>query len=88
MGVFFYILSHNIIPIFLLISLGFIIAKKFEIQILSLTKLMFYLFVPSFIFVNLYTTHLKLDLLIVLLCGILMLLTNDLLSRVIAKRRG
>ena len=44
MGVFFYILSHNIIPIFLLISLGFIIAKKFEIQILSLTKLMFYLF--------------------------------------------
>lgn len=88
MGVFFYILSHNIIPIFLLISLGFIIAKKFEIQILSLTKLMFYLFVPSFIFVNLYTTNLKLDLLKVLLCGILMLITNDLLSRVIAKRRG
>ena len=39
MGVFFYILSHNIIPIFFLIALGFIIAKKFEIQILSLTKL-------------------------------------------------
>ncbi|SMC90074.1 AEC family transporter [Sporomusa malonica] len=87
MTIFFHILSHNIIPIFLLISLGFLLSKKFDLHIFSLSKLLFYLFVPSFIFVNLYTTELKLDMLKVLLCGVLLLITNDMIARIIAKAR-
>ncbi|WP_094605675.1 hypothetical protein SPSIL_040550 [Sporomusa silvacetica DSM 10669] len=88
MSIFFHILSHNIIPIFLLISLGFLLSKKFDLHIFSLSKLMFYLFVPAFIFVNLYTTDLKLSMLKVLLCGVLMLITNDMIARIIAKIRN
>jgi malate permease and related proteins len=87
MSIFFHILSHNIIPIFLLISLGFLLSKKFDLHIFSLSKLMFYLFVPPFIFVNLYTTELKLNMLSVLLCGILLLITNDMIARIVAKIR-
>lgn len=87
MSIFFHILSHNIIPIFLLISLGFLLSKKFDLHIFSLSKLMFYLFVPPFIFVNLYTTELKLNMLSVLLCGVLLLITNDMIARIVAKIR-
>lgn len=87
MSVFLHILSHNIIPILVLITLGFLLSKKFDLHIFSLSKLMFYLFVPSFIFVNLYLTELKLNMLTVFFCGILMLITNDLLARAIAKFR-
>jgi len=88
MSIFFHILSHNIIPIFLLISLGFLLSKKFDLHIFSLSKLMFYLFVPPFIFVNLYTTDLKLNMLTVLLCGVLLLITNDMIARIVAKFRN
>lgn len=87
MSIFFHILSHNIVPIFLLISVGFALSKKFDLHIFSLSKLMFYVFVPSFIFVNLYTTELKLNMLKVLICAILLLITNGILARFIAKIR-
>lgn len=48
---------------------------------------MFYLFVPSFIFVNLYTTELNFNMIKVLFCGVLLLITNDLLARIVAKIR-
>lgn len=88
MAIFFYILTHNIVPIFLLIILGFLLNRKFDIHIYSLSKLLFYLFVPAFIFVNLYTATLQLNLFNVLLCGIFMLLVNDWISRGIAKICG
>ncbi len=87
MSIFFHILIHTIIPIFTLIGLGFLLSKKFNLHIFSFSKLLFYLFVPAFIFVNLYSTELKLDMVMVLLCGVLLLITNDLVARMIAKIR-
>ena len=88
MDIFLYILSHNIIPIFILISLGFLISKKFNLQIFTLSKLMFYFFVPGFIFVNLYTTTLTMSMFNILLCGMLMIATSDLVGRGVAKVRN
>lgn len=88
MAVFFHILGHNIVPIFTIIGLGFMISRKFDLHILTLSKLNLYLFSPVFIFVNLYTTDLDFDMLKVLFLGILYLATNDLLARVIAKIQG
>ncbi len=87
MSIFLYILSHNIIPIFALVALGFLLGKKFELHIFSLSKLLFYLFIPAFIFVNLYITELKMDMLTIFLCGLLILITNDLVARVVARIR-
>lgn len=87
MSIFIYILGNNIIPIFMLIGLGFIISKKFELSVFTLSKLNFYIFVPGFIFYNLYTTKLSYGMLMILLFCIVNLIINDLISRIISKIR-
>jgi len=88
MSIFFHILSHNIIPIFILIGLGFILSKKFTLHIPSLSKLLFYLIMPSFIFVNLYEAILKIDMLKIFFCGVLLLIANDILGRIVSRIRN
>lgn len=53
----------------------------------TLSKLNFYIFVPGFIFYNLYTTNLSYGMLMILLFCIVNLIINDLISRVISKIR-
>lgn len=88
MGIFFHILGYNILPIIILIALGFIVCKKFNLAINTLSKLNFYIFVPCFIFVNLYTTELQLEMLKVLICAAVLLMFYSLYGALIAKLRG
>jgi predicted permease len=53
---FFSILMNNIAPIFLIILLGYVIGKKFKIDIFTLTKINLYVFVPALIFVKITET--------------------------------
>lgn len=87
MSIFLHILGNNIIPIFTLIGLGVIVSKKFEISVLTLSKLNFYIFVPGFIFFNLYTTNLSFDMIKILLFCIINLVVNDLIARIVSKIR-
>lgn len=87
MAIFLHILGNNIIPIFIIIGLGYMISKKFDLSISTLSKLNFYLFVPGFIFYNLYTTDLSFDMVKILVFCVIYLIFNDVLSRVIAKIR-
>ena len=87
MPIFFHILGHNIIPIFVLIALGFILSKKFNLDVFTLSKLNFYLFIPSFMFVNLYTTTIDFAMVRVLICGIALLIANDIVGEIIARIR-
>jgi predicted permease len=64
-----------------------VLGKKFDLNIFTLSKLSFYVFIPGFIFFNLYTTDLNLNMLKVLLFCILNMITNDLLSRGVARIR-
>lgn len=88
MSIFLHILGNNIVPIFTIISLGFVLSKKFDFNIYTLSKMNFYLFVPAFIFVNLYTADLDLDMFKVLVFCIISLVINDLLARLIARIRN
>lgn len=88
MGIFLHILGTNILPIFILIFLGYILCKKFDLNIYTLSKLNFYIFVPAFIFVNLYTTTLQMDMLKVLLCAALLLVVYSFFAVIVAKIRG
>ena len=87
MAIFLHILGNNIIPIFVIIGLGYAISRKFDLSISTLSKLSFYLFVPGFVFYNLYTTNLSFDMLKILLFCVLYLLVNDVISRIISKIR-
>jgi len=84
MEALFHVLEFNIIPIFLLVAAGFALSKKFNIDIFTLSKLNFYLFVPAFMFVNLYTTQIDLAMMKVLGFSIFMLAANYLLAEIIA----
>jgi len=70
MEIFASIILNNIIPIFILISLGYLMDKKFNIDINSLSKLSLYLYVPAFTFVNLMLTDVSADLLLVVILAI------------------
>ena len=85
MSVFLHILGNNIIPIFIIIGLGYIISRKFDLSISTLSKLNFYLFVPGFIFYNLYTTNLSFNMIKILFFCVIYLIFNNVISIIISK---
>lgn len=50
----FTILKDIILPIFIIMSIGFILQRKFHMDVQTLARLNIYIFVPGFIFVKLY----------------------------------
>lgn len=88
MSILLYILSHNILPIMVVILFGFILGKKFNMDIFTMTKLNFYIYVPFFIFTQLYSTKLPKEMLKVLLFLALLAIVNSIFATFVAKLRG
>ncbi|ORX22852.1 transporter [Thermoanaerobacterium sp. PSU-2] len=88
MRIFYYILTSDILPIFLIIFIGYVLGSKFKLDVNSFSKINFYVFVPGFIFVNIYTTKIPLDMMKVLVFAISMLLANVAIGSIIAKFRN
>ncbi len=88
MEIILFILTNNILPIFILIILGYLVSRKFNLNILTLTKLNFYIFVPSYIFSNLYTTKIPFEMIITLAIVILIMIVNLGIAMVVSKIRG
>lgn len=82
------ILSHNIFPIFVLVGLGFLLAKKFSLDIGTLNKINFYILVPAFTFVYLYTTPIPLEMLKVLAAAAILMGVNYIIAAILSKIRG
>ncbi|WP_336284272.1 AEC family transporter [Natronobacillus azotifigens] len=53
----FVILTDIILPIFVLIAIGYTMQKKFRMDLTTLARLNIYFIVPGFMFVTLYTTE-------------------------------
>lgn len=85
MDIFLSILSNNIVPIFIIICLGYGLNKSFDLDIDTLSKLNFYLYVPSFTFYNLYRTQISMELINVLLFGIAMFVINFIIGFIVTK---
>ncbi|MGI6562728.1 MAG: AEC family transporter [Clostridia bacterium] len=81
------ILANNIFPIFLLVGLGYMSAKKFSMDIGTLTKINFYLLVPSFTFVYLYSTPIPLEMLKVLAAAVIIMIVNTGAASLLSKFR-
>lgn len=87
MNIFIFILTNNIIPIFTLVALGFLLSKKFNLDINTISKMIFYIIAPCFVFVNIYKTEIHIDMMkIVLICAIV-LLCNFFIASLISKIR-
>ena len=87
MEVFTFILTRNILPLVLIIVLGYLLSKKFDLNINTLSKINFYIYVPFFIFVQIYTTELPKEMLNVLIFVILLAVVNTLVTNIIARLR-
>ena len=85
MDIFLSILMNNIIPIFILLSLGILIDKKFSLDINTLTKISLYLIMPAFAFVNIFSTDVTADLVRVVLLNAVLLLVNFTMGAGVAK---
>ncbi|MBN2284927.1 MAG: AEC family transporter [Tissierellales bacterium] len=85
MSVFTHILLNNILPIFIIITLGYILNLNFDLSIYTIAKLNLYIFTPAFAFVNLYTAELDFTLLKVLIFCVVYLIINSILADVISK---
>ena len=83
------IFKDIILPIFIVMLIGFILQKKFTMDISTLSKLNIYFVVPAFIFVKLYSTQFSASLFgHVLLFFILLVLILYVFSALFAKILG
>lgn len=83
------ILKDIILPIFILMSIGFIIQRKFHLDIQTLARLNIYFLVPGFIFVKLYSTQFSALLFTnLLLFFILFVVVLFIISAVVARMIG
>jgi predicted permease len=72
----------------IIILFGLLLGRKFKMDIFTMTKLNFYIYVPFFIFIQLYTTELPREMLRVLLFVALLALVNSIASSLVARARG
>ena len=63
MDIFLHILWNNVLPLSIVISIGVVMHRIFELDIRTLSKLNFYLFSPAIMIQLLYKTEIKLQLL-------------------------
>jgi len=61
MSTFFYILLNIILPIFVLVTIGFVVQKKFHLDIRTLTRLSMYVFIPSVLITKIYEAKVSLQ---------------------------
>lgn len=56
---FFFILKDIILPVFIVLIIGYVIQTKFKLDLQTIAKLNIYIFIPAFIFVKLYQTDIS-----------------------------
>ncbi|WP_298843818.1 AEC family transporter [Clostridium sp.] len=87
MDIFIYILTKNILPLVLIIIIGFLLSKKFNLDINTLSKINFYVYVPFFIFMQIYSTKLPKQVLKILVFVVILAIVNSIITTIISKVR-
>ena len=87
------IFKDIILPIFIVMLIGFILQKKFAMDISTLSKLNIYFVVPAFIFVKLYSTQFSASLfghvlLFFILLVIILYVFSALFAKILGLNRG
>lgn len=85
MSLFFHIFFTSIIPVLLLIMVGVILDKKFTMDLRTLSKLNFYLFLPAFIVKSFYTANLSKESIEIIICALFIVFANSGLAGLVSK---
>ncbi len=81
-------ITDNIFPIAMIIAIGYFLEKKFAFDIKVMSKLNFFVFVPCYMFVHLYSTEFDPNLLKMVPAELMIFLFMTVLGGLYAKRRG
>lgn len=85
----FIILKDIILPIFVIMGIGFFMQKKFNLDIQTLARINIYFLVPGFIFVKLYSTQFSFNLFVkVLIFFVIYVFILYLISILVARITG
>ncbi|MGO4107711.1 AEC family transporter [Paenibacillus sp. YAF4_2] len=89
MDIFWHILWSNVLPLTLMIAVGFTMQRLFSLDIKTLSKLNFYVFSPSVIFNLLYTTDISASLIgQVLLFVVIFMILQAIIVESVVRLRG
>jgi len=83
-----HIFMNSMIPIFILIGVGFILDRKFKLDLYTLSKLNFYILLPTFVFRAMYEAKFTSSTLEIVFCALVVLILNSILSGVVGKIQG
>lgn len=90
---FITILKEIILPIFIIMAIGYVLQKKFNLDVQTLAKLNIYFLVPGFIFVRLYETDIALNLfgqviLFILIYVLILYIIGQIVGKIIGLKNG
>lgn len=86
MQYFIFILTQNLFPIFIQIGIGFVIQKKFNLSIQTLSKIQIYVLTPALLFDSIYNSVIKQDVVMqILVFNIILYIFLYVSSIVVAK---
>ncbi len=78
----------SIMPILIMVAVGFMLDRKFQLDLRSLSKLNFYILLPTYAFASLYTAHLDHESIEISLCAFLILFSNGFMATAVSKFLG
>lgn len=76
-----HIFITSMVPLLLLTIAGWVIDKKFNLDMKTLSKLNFFIFLPSFIFYSMYNAKFDISSLELIVCALLVVFFNYLVAR-------
>lgn len=85
---FLQIISDNILPLLVFVAIGYFLDRRFTLNVTSLTKLTFYIVLPSFIFYSIYVAEIDMTLLNVFLMAFVQMFVIALAAWSYGKFRG
>lgn len=85
---FLQIISDNILPLLVFVAIGYFLDRRFTLDVTSLTKLTFYIVLPSFIFYSIYVAKIDLTMLNVFLMSFVQMFLIGFIAWLAGKMRG
>jgi len=83
-----HIFINSMVPIFMLIGMGYVLDRKFKLDLYTLSKLNFYILLPAFVFKALYEAKFSWSTLEIVLCAICVLILNYIISDIVGRLNG
>lgn len=85
---FFHIFETSIIPLLILISGGYVLDRLFKLDLFTLSKLNFYILLPTYIFMFLYQSNFTMESVEIILCGITVLALGSISAGITGRLAG